>query len=170
MSYDDGTALTTAGRQKRQLRGHRGVCVCVCHMHVQGQIHGFAKDSRCRIMSIPSHRDALQVGTMSCQLAQFRIYREAQPNPMELLRCNNQPSLGAAARDARHHSSFRALLKPDRGNISKGVFFLQLECKWCICPWFVIIFLTSDTEVHFLFNSITPWTVHIQYGNLCNVI
>lgn len=46
--------------------------------------------------------------------------------------------------------------------------FLQLECKWNICPRFVIIFWPQMQK--YILCYITRWTVHIQYDNLCNVI
>lgn len=45
----------------------------------------------------------------------------------------------------------------------------QLECKWHISLWFVIIFWPQSRWKYFVLNSITWWTVHIQYDNLCNV-
>lgn len=98
------------------------------------------------------------------------IYRELWPNQIDLLCFNTRPSPKAAVNNVLPSIS-RTLLK--RGaqltRKTKGVFFAAVG-MWHTFPWFVNIFLTTDSEVHLVLNYVTLWTVHIQYDNLCNVI
>lgn len=65
----------------------------------------------------PSHRDAFQVETTFCQLAQLGDLwgTVAQSDRFRFAVTVTPPHRGAAPREAQHRSSFRALPKPDRG-------------------------------------------------------
>lgn len=152
-----GSLLNSPKQQRGDQRstwGGGGTGGFVHYVDVQRQVHGSPKTLVSKIMpapfptrSCPGRNHVLPISRSPARLIHF-----SHPTPPGQLW------------EAPHLSSFR------RATSAKVYSFLQSECKWHICPWFVIIFLTSDTEVHFVLNSNTPWTKHIQYDNLCNVI
>lgn len=150
---------TAVGGQKRHLRGaQRCVCVWVCVICMsEDKLMASPKNSTYRTISVLSHRHAFQVGTMFCQLAQRRDLSRtvAQSDWLAWLSQSPHPR-GGSERCPTPLQLWSTSEAWQRGTLAKVYSFLHLECKWHTCPWFVIIFLTSDTDVHFVLNSVTP--------------
>lgn len=141
----------------------------------------FARQQTLQLWSLgtPSHYIVLLVSTTFCQLAQHLlsdIQRDYGPNQIDCFSFNNAP----VPKQPRPRSHATSAMLSDERRLTEEKRLISRTSERCIlfyswnvsdiCPWFVIIFLTSTTKVHFVLNYITRWTVHIQYDNLCNVI